>query len=115
MTGDLDVSLLERTLNNIVQRHESMRTTFGDVEGVPFQRISPKIPFSLSVTHLETLSSSTRETRLQELLKSEVLRRFDLKKGPLFHFHLIKLTRDRHIFSIFFTMLFPTVGLLTYF
>ncbi len=102
LTGVLDAAILEKALQCIVQRHESLRTTFGSKDGKPFQTIAPAVPVKLPIVDLEAFSPVDRESRLHELLKEEVHHRFDLSVLPLFHFLLIKLDKREYIFLFIF-------------
>src|SRR4051794_2121481 len=53
LPGPLSVSLLERCINEIVRRHESLRTSFGNVEGRPVQIIAPELRVPVTLVDLE--------------------------------------------------------------
>src|SRR5262245_41506936 len=55
LTGPVDVAALERSLNEIVQRHEALRTTFTTIDGQPMQVIAPRLPLTLSIFDLSHL------------------------------------------------------------
>src|SRR5262249_2208772 len=65
--GSLDVASLERSLNEVVKRHEALRTTFAVQDGDPRQRIHPELTLTITVTALDHLSGEEREARLQAL------------------------------------------------
>ncbi len=102
LEGDLNVEALERSINEIVARHESLRTTFTSVEGKPLQVVSPFAPSELQVTRLGHLPAETREARLRQLVKDEGKRPFDLKTGPLLRASLVELGPRDHV--LLFTM-----------
>src|SRR5688572_7147510 len=77
LTGRLNVSALEQSLNEIVQRHESLRTTFAIVDGQPAQLIAPALTLSLPLTDLTHLSDSEREGAALNLMTEESRRPFD--------------------------------------
>ena len=88
----VDVDLLNRTLTEVVRRHETLRTTFQVVDGEPVQVIAE--PGSVAVTFVD-LRAFDAEARVAELkrLKAEIASApFDLSKGPLFRFVLAQLT-----------------------
>jgi natural product biosynthesis luciferase-like monooxygenase protein/amino acid adenylation domain-containing protein/HAD superfamily phosphatase (TIGR01681 family) len=97
LNGRLDRVALERTLSEIVQRHEALRTTFVLAGGRPVQMIEPLQPLSLPVIHLEELPAAERETAVQRLAADEAGRAFDLARGPLVHAMLLQLSADEFV------------------
>src|ERR1051325_4097923 len=65
LLGRLDVPALERTLNEIVRRHEVLRTTFDALDGEPAQLIAATQPLELPLTDLSHLPPPERETEMQ--------------------------------------------------
>ncbi|WP_199311216.1 condensation domain-containing protein [Trichocoleus sp. FACHB-69] len=61
LTGSLNTSALEETFNEIVRRHEALRTTFVIVEGDLLQVIAPSLTIPLSVIDLRHLPATERE------------------------------------------------------
>ncbi|KAA3617205.1 MAG: amino acid adenylation domain-containing protein [Calditrichaeota bacterium] len=95
--GDLDVTALEKSINQVIARHESLRTSFTDKKGIPFQNISDKIDFELPISDLQQSDSNAVE---QESLKraSEIVNwEFDLNNAPLFKIELFKISNNEHI------------------
>src|SRR5690348_14688496 len=88
LTGELKVSLLEQSLTAIIQRHESLRTTFPLSEGQPIQLISAILQLPLPVIDLLSLPDIVQEARLAELSHQQAHHAFDLSRGPLLHFYL---------------------------
>jgi amino acid adenylation domain-containing protein len=97
LRGSLDVAALERSLNEIVRRHEALRTTFSVVGGVPVQVIAPPLAVSLSIEGLTGCPEEEREERARDRVREETRRPFDLIKGPLFRSTLLKLGDEDHI------------------
>ncbi|MDH7486312.1 MAG: amino acid adenylation domain-containing protein [Anaerolineae bacterium] len=97
LRGPLDVAVLERSLNEIVRRHETLRTTFGQVDGRPVQVIHPSRQLTLPVVSLEHLPLEQREAEARRLAAEEVMRPFDLARGPLFRAVLLRLATDDHV------------------
>jgi amino acid adenylation domain-containing protein len=98
LVGDLCIGALEQALAAIIQRHQSLRTTFGTIDNEPRQIIANFESFSLPVVDLSELPLAERESRLQRLLAADEALPFDLAKGPLFRTILIRLDRQTHIF-----------------
>ncbi|MCY1047015.1 amino acid adenylation domain-containing protein [Corallococcus sp. bb12-1] len=90
LEGALDVAALEHGLQALVDRHESLRTSFpGD--GVPEQRIAPRPPVSFRA--VEARSREEADT----LLKQEAETPFDLAEGPLFRTLLVREDARHHV------------------
>jgi Condensation domain len=68
LRGPLNVASLERSLNEIVRRHEALRTTFPAIEGQPFQLISESLALSLPVQISPTSLQANGKTRLCDWL-----------------------------------------------
>jgi amino acid adenylation domain-containing protein len=97
LTGALDVQALEQSLNEIVRRHESLRTTFSVVEGEPVQVVVPALTLALPVVALEEFLPDEREAQAMQLATEEAQRPFDLAQGPLLQAALLRLDRENHI------------------
>ncbi|HKG80216.1 MAG TPA: amino acid adenylation domain-containing protein, partial [Pyrinomonadaceae bacterium] len=98
LSGPLDAAALEKTLNEIVARHESLRTTFGAIDGRPVQLISPSLKIELPIVDLSTFEPSQRETYIQQLANEELRQSFDLSQGPLLRALLVRLEPEQHVF-----------------
>lgn len=97
LTGPLDLDVLKRCLDELIRRHETLRTTFSKQDGKPVQVVHP--PFSLSIP-LVNLASSPLEDRLRlglQEAKNEGARPFNLTEGPLFRVKLIRLENLDHL------------------
>ncbi|HLL45879.1 MAG TPA: condensation domain-containing protein, partial [Longimicrobiaceae bacterium] len=80
--GPLDLRAMERTLAEVVRRHEVLRTTFPVVEGVPRQRVAAPEPLVLPVDDLSRLEPADREAALRRAVARELDRPFDLAAAP---------------------------------
>ncbi|MEW6367292.1 MAG: amino acid adenylation domain-containing protein [Acidobacteriota bacterium] len=96
MTGPLDVSALRSALNEIVKRHEALRTTFHLAEDNPFQRIHPPRPLTIPFIDLSCLSATESEDGVRRMEADEARRLFDLRTGPLMRVVLLRLGREKH-------------------
>lgn len=96
MKGPLSPAALERTLDEIVRRHEALRTTFSVLDGHPVQVISPGVKLILPILDLSGLAEGQREAEARRLAGEEAARPFDLKKGPLMRTCLLRLEKDNH-------------------
>ncbi|MGZ3457554.1 MAG: amino acid adenylation domain-containing protein, partial [Archangium sp.] len=97
MRGALDVRALQRGFDELVRRHESLRTSFGSEAGQPLQVISPAAPLRLDVVDLTCLPSSEREAEARRLAEVEALAPFDLARGPLLRTTLLRLQSTEHL------------------
>ena len=100
LRGPLDVTALERSVNEIIKRHESLRTTFAVHDGEPLQRIHPGLTITLKVTALDHLTGEEREDRLQALASEESVKAFDLSRLPLIRVSVFKLADAEHVLII---------------
>src|SRR5215831_15969168 len=87
----LNLRALEESLTEIVRRHESLRTTFGTVDGQPVQIIAEKSEVRLSVIDLSERSSEEQEAEVRRLAEAESERPFDFANGALLRLTLLKL------------------------
>ena len=97
LTGLLNFAALERSLNEILRRHEALRTTFATEDGQPVQVVASPKAFALPVMSLQHLPETEREAEAQRLVKDERSKPFDLIKGPLFRPTLLQLEEEEHI------------------
>ncbi|HKS08031.1 MAG TPA: amino acid adenylation domain-containing protein [Pyrinomonadaceae bacterium] len=97
LVGKLDVAVLNWSLNEIVRRHESLRTTFDSVAGQPVQIVAPSFELSISVVDLSDFPAELRESEALRLAREEAQRPFDLIRGPLIRAVLLRLRSDEHV------------------
>jgi amino acid adenylation domain-containing protein/non-ribosomal peptide synthase protein (TIGR01720 family) len=95
--GWLDVTVLERCLDEIVQRHDIFRTTYPAVDGKLFQVLNPHQPISFTVIDLESFAESERETEAQKLVAAEIQKPLDITQLPLVKWVLLKLSDQNHL------------------
>src|SRR5918912_4534393 len=84
--GHLDAALMERALNEIVRRHEVLRTTFTAIDGEPRQVISPSLFIPLELIDLRAVPVDVREREVTRLVNESTSQPFDLARGPLARF-----------------------------
>lgn len=90
--GQLDVKRLKGAFSSLIDRHESLRTSFDIVEGEVVQMIHNKVPIEFSYKH-------EGEKQLDYLLR-DFIRPFDLMKAPLVRIHLIKFRATKYVLLI---------------
>jgi len=97
LEGRLEVDALHRALAEIVRRHEALRTVFAAVDGAPVQVIRPRMEVSLPHADLSHLSTDERAADAARRTREEAARGFDLARGPLFRFSLLRLAEEEHV------------------
>ncbi len=90
LRGNLNVRLLERAVNEILRRHQSLRICFENVEGQPVMRIAPHLEIALPVTDLRSLPPEERQHEIERLRQDNMLPCFDLSQCPLFRLTLLR-------------------------
>lgn len=100
LEGPLDRAALEEGLNEVVRRHEILRTTFKAIDGHPVQLVHPPAPVPLPLDDLSSMSESTREQEALRLAAEEATRPFDLSSGPLLRMRLVRLADDHHLLNL---------------
>lgn len=100
ISGRLDRRTLESSVNEIVRRHESLRTAFATEDGVVVQHVLPLLPYSLPVQDLSAAADG--EAQLRRELAQEVSLPFDLSRAPLFRARLFVLGPEDHVLVVTF-------------
>ncbi len=97
LDGPLEVPTLERSLTEIVRRHEALRTTFPTVLGEAHQKIAADPSFVMPLVDLGALPAGEREAEAHRRIAEESLRPFDLATGPLLRALLLRLSGREHV------------------
>ncbi len=97
LKGPLNLVALEQSINEIIKRHEALRTTFTTVDGRPAQVIAPTLTVGLPVVNLQELPESEREAEVGRLAIEEAQRPFNLARGPLLRVTLLRLGEEEHV------------------
>jgi amino acid adenylation domain-containing protein len=95
--GQLVVSALERSMQELVKRHESLRTIFGEYAGQPVQVIKPAAWVQVPVIDLQSLPAEQRAALAQQIANQEGQRPCDLGQGPLLRIALLRLQAEEHV------------------
>jgi amino acid adenylation domain-containing protein len=96
-SGVLNIDALRRALDEIVRRHEVLRSRFFSVGGRPIQRIHKNMSWPVSISDISDIQPSEREAEARRIAVEEAQRPFDLRQGPLIRGHLVRLNRDDHV------------------
>jgi thioesterase domain-containing protein/acyl carrier protein len=97
LTGPLDASAAERSLSEIVRRHEALRTVFRTVGSELIQVVLPDVPCPLPIVELSHLPAVDREAEAARRAAVEFRRPFDLERGPLLRAGLLRLADEDHL------------------
>ncbi|MBE9216799.1 non-ribosomal peptide synthetase, partial [Plectonema cf. radiosum LEGE 06105] len=100
MQGRLKVKALEDSVNEIVRRHEVLRTYFKAIEGQPIQKIVPVLKISLAILDLQNLPETERQAEVQRLERADAQQPFNLTQAPLLRLTLVRLETREHILLI---------------
>lgn len=94
LIGELDIDLLEKSLNEIIRRHEVLRTTFSAVDGRPEQVIALSMTLRMTRIDLKDVPQEQHEAEILRYLEEETQQPFDLLEGPLVRASLLSLGRS---------------------
>nr|AAF17281.1 NosD [Nostoc sp. GSV224] len=97
LVGNLNRAALEQSFQEIIDRHEALRTNFITVDGKPSQIIQTQINWTVSVVECEHLPPSEQEIATQQLVQQQAIQPFDLAEGALIRATLIVLSKTEHI------------------
>jgi amino acid adenylation domain-containing protein len=95
--GDLDCSLLQRTIDTIVDRHESLRTHFPAADGEAWQVVVPNMRVPLQLQDLSGSDEASQHNQVDIAMKVEQTEPFDLSTGPVLRLKLLRLGQRHHI------------------
>jgi amino acid adenylation domain-containing protein len=100
LPGPIDPQSLERSINEIVRRHEILRTTFATVDGQPVPSISSQLKIDLQIHDLTSSPQGEREAKARVVLREKSASPFNLTSGPLIRATLVNLNADQHLFLV---------------
>ncbi|HWX40369.1 MAG TPA: amino acid adenylation domain-containing protein [Blastocatellia bacterium] len=95
--GPLDAIALERSLNEIVRRHEALRTSFAVMDRTPLQVIAPTLVINLPVVDLTGIFGRERQSVARRIALDHISRPFDLERIPLIRIVVLRTAVDEHI------------------
>lgn len=100
LSGQLQIPALQHSLNEIVRRHEILHTYFVTTHGEPRQYSVPAVNIPISIINLQNLSPTEQTTEIHRIVIEEMLRGFELTRGPLLRVSLLRLAESRY--TLFF-------------
>jgi FkbH-like protein len=95
--GPLQRELLEKCLNEIVSRHEVLRTSFETVDGIPRQKVFSRVQVPFQALDLQMLPAEKAEEHIQCRAHEEARTPFDLSQAPLLRAALLRLNSNEHV------------------
>ncbi|MCU0688050.1 MAG: amino acid adenylation domain-containing protein, partial [Polyangiaceae bacterium] len=98
--GEPNAGLLEAALRAVGARHESLRTSVGEADGLPVQLIAPEPSLPLRRLDLSGVPDRERGERLRVALADEARQPFDLRRGPLLRATLVRLGPEEHALAV---------------
>ncbi|NEO01305.1 MAG: non-ribosomal peptide synthetase, partial [Moorea sp. SIO3I7] len=100
LRGELHLAALKQSLNQIIIRHEPLRTLFTEINGTPIQVIQSPYELALSEVDLRGLTPSQQKTQIQQLLQKENQQQFNIEKDPPIRAKLFKLGEKENILLV---------------
>ncbi len=97
---ELDVPAFERAFNEIVRRHEALRTRYPSQNGEPVQLIDPFLLMPLPIADLSSLPAASREAEAIRLAGIEATQPFELASGPLIRVSLVRMDATDYLFLL---------------
>jgi amino acid adenylation domain-containing protein len=100
LSGPLHPKALEQAFNEVVRRHDALRTTFVHVDAEAMQVIAPTLKLEMPIIELQGISEEERQTEARCLATEEARRPFDLAQGPLARMKLLRLAGQEHVLLV---------------
>ena len=94
--GPLDITILERSLNEILRRHQVLRTVYRQDAGQPIQEVREPTPIEIAVVDLQGVPVFAREAAAERIARQEVSRSFILSDDLMFRAQIIRFAADKH-------------------
>ncbi|MEH2206128.1 MAG: amino acid adenylation domain-containing protein [Nostoc sp.] len=98
--GQLNIAVLQQSLNEILKRHEILRTNFTLVNGEPIQEIASDLTWDLPIINLEHLSGQNWEGEVKKLVAESATKPFNLAKGFLVRASLLRLSEEEYVLLV---------------
>jgi amino acid adenylation domain-containing protein len=100
LRGPLDVAVLEQSLNEVIRRHESLRTIFTEIDEQPVQVVASEMTLTLHQHDFAELPQAEREAKLRRIVSEGMREPFNLSTGPLLRATLIRLGAEEHALQL---------------
>ena len=100
LRGKIDPAALEQSANQIVARHDVLRTRFYFGQGIPTPEVLPHLQIHLSITDLRHIDVSEQVHDARQIAEQEVLQPFDLTRAPLIRLRLFFLSNEKYLLLV---------------
>lgn len=100
LRGSLNIQVLKKSIEIVIQRHESLRTTFKSIDGEPYQYINHFRQVPINLEDISNEDEASKEFVLKGICSENLKHPFDLEKGPLFKITIVRLSSLEHILLI---------------
>ncbi|RNF82344.1 non-ribosomal peptide synthetase [Montanilutibacter psychrotolerans] len=100
LQGVLDIAVLQRAFDEIVRRHESLRTVIACDDAGAHQQVQLPAPVPVTRLDLRHLPTDARESAALAAARDEAARPFDITRGPLLRALLVQLADDRYLLTL---------------
>lgn len=98
LKGDLQIGLLREAVNELIERHEALRSTVDADGGI--MHVQPQLRLNVPVRDLTSFEPSERENEYRRTLAADARRPFDLVKGPLIRAEIVRLEQGHYQLAI---------------
>ena len=98
--GNLNFAALEQSANQIIARHDVLRTRFSFGQGIPSPEVLDDLMITLSIIDLQETDVMEQMTEARHLAEKEVLLPFDLTKAPLIRLKLYVLSKEKYLLLV---------------
>jgi len=98
--GELNLELLDKSLQRLIQRHEALRIRIITVDGAPVQQVSDSPPERLQIEDLTSIPDSDLGDEIQRQISQCILERLDAARDPLCMFKLLKVNSREHVLMV---------------
>ena len=102
-TGPLDVNRFRQAFNAVVNRHDTLRTVFGERDGVPYQKVLPSMEVEFKVLDLSAHSEEEQAVLVKQRHYELIGEPYDFAAGPLFRIELLRLQEEKHVLIFAFS------------
>jgi amino acid adenylation domain-containing protein len=100
ISGKCDVDTMERALNEVIMRHETLRTNFLNYQGEPVAVIHPQLSIRFQLVDLTDILKRNREAAAQRIMCEKIHCPFDLTSEPLIRSTIFRMGEDDHILLV---------------
>src|SRR5579872_2829515 len=96
LRGLLSIAVLQQAVQEIVCRHEALRTVFSSVDGKPVQEVRPEAEVPVVIIDRVEVPVAERDAHARSIADAEWSRPFDLARGPLARVAVVRFAQDEH-------------------